>query len=155
MWVQSLGQEDPVEEEVATGSSVLAWKIPWTEEPGGLQSGGRKESDRTEVIQHAQVNINNLGDVHIGRKERKTLLFGNTNSPQACVLLVGRSVASALHCEAIFSGKVTLFSGPGGGCVSQCLYPVSGPQACSMGTPSKIYLIINRSSGLGTQQHWV
>ena len=50
MWVQSLGQEDPVEEEVATGSSVLAWKIPWTEEPGGLQSGGRKESNRTEVI---------------------------------------------------------------------------------------------------------
>ena len=37
-WVQSLGQEDPLEEEVATHSSILAWKIPWTEEPGGLQS---------------------------------------------------------------------------------------------------------------------
>ena len=36
MWVQSLGQEDPLEEEVATHSSILAWKIPWTEEPGGL-----------------------------------------------------------------------------------------------------------------------
>ena len=34
--VQSLGQEDPLEEEMATHSSILAWKIPWTEEPGGL-----------------------------------------------------------------------------------------------------------------------
>ena len=38
MQVQSLGQEDPLEEEAATRSSVLAWKIPWTEEPGRLQS---------------------------------------------------------------------------------------------------------------------
>ena len=38
--VQSLGQEDPLEEEMATHSSVLAWEIPWTEEPGGLQSVG-------------------------------------------------------------------------------------------------------------------
>ena len=38
--VQSLGQEDPVEKEMATHSSILAWKIPWTEEPGGLQSMG-------------------------------------------------------------------------------------------------------------------
>ena len=37
-WVQSLGQEDPLEEEMATHSSILAWRIPWTEEPGGLQS---------------------------------------------------------------------------------------------------------------------
>ena len=35
-WVQSLGQEDPLEEETATCSSILAWKIPWTEEPGGV-----------------------------------------------------------------------------------------------------------------------
>ena len=39
-WVQSLGQEDTLEEEVATHSSVLAWRITWTEEPGGLQSMG-------------------------------------------------------------------------------------------------------------------
>ena len=38
--VQSLGQEDPVENEMATHSNVLAWRIPWTEEPGGLQSMG-------------------------------------------------------------------------------------------------------------------
>ena len=39
-WVQSLGQEDTVEKETATHSSILAWRIPWTEEPGGLQSMG-------------------------------------------------------------------------------------------------------------------
>ena len=39
-WVQSLGQEDPPEKEMATPSSTLAWKIPWTEEPGRLQSMG-------------------------------------------------------------------------------------------------------------------
>ena len=37
-WVLSLGQEDPLEEGMATHSNILAWKIPWTEEPGGLQS---------------------------------------------------------------------------------------------------------------------
>ena len=45
IWVQSLGQEDPPEEEMATHSSILAWKIPWTEEPGGLESTG-SERDR-------------------------------------------------------------------------------------------------------------
>ena len=44
-WVQSLGWEDHLEKEMATYSSILAWKIPWTEEPGRLQSMGRKESD--------------------------------------------------------------------------------------------------------------
>ena len=39
-WVPSLGWEDPREKEMATHSSILAWKIPWTEEPGGLQSMG-------------------------------------------------------------------------------------------------------------------
>ena len=39
-WVQSLAQEDPLEEEMAPYSSILAWRIPWTEEPSGLQSMG-------------------------------------------------------------------------------------------------------------------
>ena len=39
-WVQSLGWEDPLEEEMAIHSSILAWRIPWTEEPGGLQTTG-------------------------------------------------------------------------------------------------------------------
>ena len=38
MWVLSLGPQDPTEEEMATHSSILAWRIPWTEEPGGLPS---------------------------------------------------------------------------------------------------------------------
>ena len=41
--VSSPGREDPLEEEMATHSSVLAWKIPWTEKPGGLQSMGSQE----------------------------------------------------------------------------------------------------------------
>ena len=39
-WVRSLGQEDPLGEEMATHSSILAWRVPWTEEPGGLHSMG-------------------------------------------------------------------------------------------------------------------
>ena len=43
-WVRSLGGKDPLEEKMATHSSILAWKIPWTEEPGGLQSMGVTKS---------------------------------------------------------------------------------------------------------------
>ena len=48
--VRFLGQEDPLEKEMATHSSVLAWRIPGTGEPGGLPSWGRTESDTTEAI---------------------------------------------------------------------------------------------------------
>ena len=43
-WVPSLGREDPLEKEVATHTSILAWEVPWTEEPGGLQSMGLQKS---------------------------------------------------------------------------------------------------------------
>ena len=49
-WVRSLGWEDPLEKEGPTHSSILAWRIPWIEEPGGLQSMGCKELDTTERI---------------------------------------------------------------------------------------------------------
>ena len=49
-WVRSLDREDSLEKEMATHSSILAWRIPWTEELGGLQSRGRKESDMTERL---------------------------------------------------------------------------------------------------------
>ena len=49
-WVQSLGWEDPLEKEMATTPSVLAWDIPWTEEPGGLQS------DMTERLNNNLIN---------------------------------------------------------------------------------------------------
>ena len=50
--VQSLCQEDPLEKEMATHSNILAWRIPWTEEPDGflMSPGGRKESDMTEKL---------------------------------------------------------------------------------------------------------
>ena len=48
MQVRSLSQEDPLEQEMASPSSILAWKMLWTEEPGGLQSQGHKESDMTK-----------------------------------------------------------------------------------------------------------
>ena len=47
IWVQSLDWDDLLEKEMATHSSILAWKILWTQVPGGLQSMGRKESDMT------------------------------------------------------------------------------------------------------------
>ena len=48
-WVQKI----PLDEGMATHSSILAWKIPWTEEPGGLESMGPQESDTTEAAWHA------------------------------------------------------------------------------------------------------
>ena len=48
--VRSLGQEDPLEEKMATHSSIFAWKILWKEELGGLQSKGCKESETTEQL---------------------------------------------------------------------------------------------------------
>ena len=48
MWVRSLDWEDPLEEEMATHSNILAWKIPWTEESGGYSPWGHKELDTTD-----------------------------------------------------------------------------------------------------------
>ena len=56
-WVQSLGQEDPLEKEMANHSSTLAWKIPWTEEPGSYSPWGRKESDTTEQLDFTYIDI--------------------------------------------------------------------------------------------------
>ena len=50
VWVRSLGREDPLEKGMATHSRILAWKIPWTEEPGGYSPWGRKELDMTERL---------------------------------------------------------------------------------------------------------
>ena len=47
-WVQSLGQEDTLDEEMVAHSNILAWTIPWTEEPGGLQSMGSQKQLTTE-----------------------------------------------------------------------------------------------------------
>ena len=49
-WVRSLDQEDPLEKKMSTFSSILAWRIPWTEEPSGLQSMGSQESVRNDPL---------------------------------------------------------------------------------------------------------
>ena len=59
--VQSLGREDSLEKEIATHSSILAWKIPWTEEPGRLQSMGSLESDTTERL-HFHFSLSCIGE---------------------------------------------------------------------------------------------
>ena len=52
--VWSLGQEVPLEKEMATDSSILAWNIPWTEEPGMLELCSQKESEKTERLNHSR-----------------------------------------------------------------------------------------------------
>ena len=53
MWVQSLGWEDPLDESIATHSSILAWKVPWAEELGGLQSMGQQRVRHHLPTEHA------------------------------------------------------------------------------------------------------
>ena len=70
-WVQSLGQEDLLEKEMAPHSSILAWEIPWTEEPGGLQSMGlTKEPDMAE-----QSNSNSTKTRQSSRSSSHLCLF--------------------------------------------------------------------------------
>ena len=57
-WVGSLSQEDPLEKEMATHSSTLAWTIPWTEEPGGLQStGSQRVGHNTPTLSNSHVKV--------------------------------------------------------------------------------------------------
>ena len=56
-WVRSLGQEYPLEKEMATHSSIHAWKIPWTKEPGGLQSKGSYCSRTKENMSEIKVGL--------------------------------------------------------------------------------------------------
>ena len=61
MWIPSLSQEDPLEKEMATHSSILAWKIPRTEEPGGLQSmGSHRVRHDLATKPHQQLRVNRL-----------------------------------------------------------------------------------------------
>ena len=60
MWetrIRSLGREEPLEKEMATHSSILAWRIPWMEEPGRLQSMGHQESNTTEQLHFLSFSI--------------------------------------------------------------------------------------------------
>ena len=55
MWFQSLGQEDPVEEGMETHSNILVWRIPWTEEPGKLQSTGWQSQTQLSMTEHIHI----------------------------------------------------------------------------------------------------
>ena len=68
-WVQSLGWEDPLEEGMATHSGILAWRIPWTEEPGGLQSMGSQRGP-------GNTTVNKINKV---RPNRDCIPFGNVD----------------------------------------------------------------------------
>ena len=67
-WVQSLGREDPLEEETATHSSILAWKISWTEELDGLQSTGSQRVGHDSATEHTYLSVYillNTDDLHL------------------------------------------------------------------------------------------
>ena len=61
MWARFLGQKDPLEKEMATHSSILAWKIPWTEEPGGLQSMQLQRIRYALVTDQQQARVKRMG----------------------------------------------------------------------------------------------
>ena len=80
MQVLSLGWEDPLEKEMATHSSILAWRIPWTEEPGGLQSMGSQRV-RQDLAQHeALTPAFSLGSNATLRKDTAMLLLNTFHS---------------------------------------------------------------------------
>ena len=86
MQVPSLGWEDPLEEAMATHSSILAWSIPWTEEPGGLKSMGSQELDMTEQLTHTHTHT------HTHTLLRKLKLRENRN------FLIKEAVFSTSDC---------------------------------------------------------
>ena len=69
-WVRSLGQTDPLEKEMATHSSTLAWIIPWTEEPGRLQSM------RPQRVRHDRVTEHDNNRIRTGGKKQKYTVSG-------------------------------------------------------------------------------
>ena len=76
MWVQSLGQEDSLEEEMATHSNILFWKIPWTEEPGRLQFMGSQRVLTKQLSSHVlSMYCKPKADCDIGLASRKTSRF--------------------------------------------------------------------------------
>ena len=82
-WVQSLGQENPLEKGMATHSSILAWRISWTEEPGGLSPWVHKESDTTEwlslwcsILGEAKFTSGVNGDSVWGERKKKKKPLG-------------------------------------------------------------------------------
>ena len=102
MQVRSLGWEDPLEEEIATHSNILAWKIPWTEEPGGLQSIGLESWTQTERLStHTPICLFSVSIPLLGRQlhESKALSIC-IHSAQSSAFLNGWVNPYPPHCLA-------------------------------------------------------
>ena len=94
--IRSLSWEDALEEAMATHSSILAWRIPWTEEPDGLQSMGCKESGTTEVTECT------------GMHTHGCLACFDMTSPW---MLLGLSTVKTMHCQRLLSAEVQVQRG--------------------------------------------
>ena len=85
MWDRSLGGEDPLQKGMATHSSTLAWTIPWTEEPGGLQSTGSQRSDKTESAYthtHTQPSRNEVCEIRTSVSASRAVPIYRTAFPE-------------------------------------------------------------------------
>ena len=95
--VQSLGREDPLEKEMSTHSSILAWKIPWTEEPGKLYSPwGHKESDTTERLNTQRQFTDEKTETGRG-KDQKLAPGQLAQVPGPCLFYSAASIFLYLH----------------------------------------------------------
>ena len=90
-WTQSLGQEDPLEKGMATHSSILAWRSPWTEEPVDYSPWGRKELDTTEWVQytHTCTKIHSKWIKDLNVKVKTIKLVGGNMGINLCDLGLG------------------------------------------------------------------
>ena len=86
-WVQSLGWEDPLEEDMATHFSILAWRIPWTEESSGLQSMG-SQSDTTERLNTQRTATDEEHRLIEAQDLRHELVSSTAVLPSALTLLL-------------------------------------------------------------------
>ena len=87
-WVQSLGREDPLEKEMATHSSILGWKIPWTEEPGGIQSMGSQRLGHNWVTNAYSIKYEQYLEVCCSEGKNYWLMF-------ACISGINPSIIAS------------------------------------------------------------
>ena len=87
-WVRSLDWEDPLEEGMATHPSILAWRIPWTEEPGGLQSVGSQELDTTEWLSLHFTSLRKLLSFNLSLEKLILFQVFDLYSPQILIIMI-------------------------------------------------------------------
>ena len=97
MWVRSLGQEDPLEKEMATHSSILAWEIPRAEEPGGLQSMGLQEV-RHDLGLSNNTKVDRLVSLLTVVLKYKYSVFGAFFIYQTSNLVKKKEISSIMKC---------------------------------------------------------